>query len=205
MLAASIKGRPPARKEYFGRRPEGFNGSNAMNSSSTDECRRLRDRVEELEQERHDAGERRLQEHERRRKDRKEEAEANLRTAHDWPDAFRKQRVLIGPELRMATKQLAETEADTRYTDPADRERDLAFWREDVAGLQADLEGINAAERIYAEESRKAQEEIDAIRRRMLTAVAARLRERGETPSRGFVTELLERLEKDDPAGWLSW
>jgi hypothetical protein len=171
----------------------------------TNEERRLRERVEELEQRLRARDEQEQHEQQKRRKERDENLKAALRQADDWPEAFRKQRTLIGPELAFSRKNLAEVEADSRYPDEDQHDHDLGFWRGDVAGLQADLEMIAEAERIYAEEAEKAQAELDAVRKRMLGEVARRLRLRGESPSRGFLSELLECLSEDDPGRWLPW
>jgi hypothetical protein len=177
----------------------------------TSEERRLRDqldmtnaRIEALERENREREERAQRDHERRRRERDEELKAAMRQADDWPEAFRKQRRLIGPELAFSRKNLAETEADGRFA-PEEKEQHLEFWRDDVANLQADLESIDAAEQIYAEEAKKAQVELDAVRKRILAAVVGRLRERGAPRSRGFLTDLLECLEADDPSRWLNW
>ena len=144
---------------------------------------------------------------EQERREREEERREAMHRADDWPEAFRKQYQLIGPELHFSEKELART--DIQYDDPAEKERDLAFWREDVQNLKNDLANIAVAERIYAEEAPKAQAEIKAavaaIRQRMLATVIERLKPLATSASRGFTTELIEAMERDDPSAWLNW
>lgn len=169
------------------------------------ECDRLRDRVEELEREQREAEERRERDADQRRREREGAREQSMHEARTWPDAFPKQRVLLGREWRECEKTLADAQADQRFADPEDKARDIAFWTEQMASLKGQLAAIDAAERIYAEESRLAEEAIESIRSGMRAAVAVRLREQ-ETSARSFVEDLADRISSDDdPSNWLNW
>lgn len=164
----------------------------------------LQGRVEQLESEKREREEVEFHKVERERRQRVQDAKDALRTARTWPDAFRKQQLLLGPEIKAQAKALAETKALLAdHPDDEDSVRYLAYVTEDLAGLRDDVAACDTAARVLAEEDEKVREDVERIRRRARENAARRVLEAHPTSS--IAKELAERLPADDMEGWLDW
>lgn len=169
------------------------------------DCDDLQSRIDHLEQERRDREEREERDRERQKRERQEAYNEAMRTADDWPEAFRKQRTLIGGEVRFVQTEIAAITNDKRL-DEAERAKWLADWQRDLDGLLADLRAIDVAEKAWLDEIRKVDEQIESLKAGVRANVAAAVQATLTDGRRyDFAGELIRHLESDDPSGWLNW
>lgn len=127
-------------------------------------------------------------------RDAERDAERDART---WPEAFRKQRALLGRELAVARDNLnyAETDGNPVLLDDA---------RADVAEIESDMRMMDWAQVAWSAEEGRLADELAALRSRQREAVLARLlAEFGEAAVER--QNLKECFEADRPEKLLDW
>lgn len=162
--------------------------------NKTDHERYLEDEVRRLEEER----EREREEHEQARRERmremRERSEANMRTAHTWPEALQKQAYLFQREAA----DWPEGDADfpiepDDYFGPGAKacERALEIWQDVAAGKEEQIKHLEAA--------------IQAIKDSIRIEVAGKLESESDVAGWQHVAVALREYDDDSVSAWLDW
>jgi hypothetical protein len=147
------------------------------------ENRRLQDELDAQRYEREREQERREHEQERRQREFRQEMQERARSAADWPEAFRKNRVLM------------ERERNECYAADDETPEYRKSMNELRAGWTRYLSEIDCAAALWREEQRAIDEAIREIRLKVADKLQA------EFPN----SELADYIREDAIDEWMSW